>query len=502
MSGFGKIFGGVAWSIISNFTGAAYSFFSVPVLLSYFGKQYYGLIGIALSVNVYLRILDMGFSSGNIKYFSAYLVQKDKTGLNGLFQSSLFIYISIAAVNAFILLILSIFCQSIFKLSVEESEIFKQLLYILIVTSFPIWGANVMEQLLRSYDLIAWQQRVLLLSKIGQLAVLLLTIILKLSIVNFFALNTFCYICIIPLYISRINKLNLGISFIPRYHRKTIAEVLPYCLSVFSFGLFQFSANYLRPVLLGIKLGLTSVTDFRLIEGIANLILMLGSSFVGVILPYATKAKTLGDKKAEMQIAGNGTRYISIFLAFLIFGIVLSSKELISLYVGPQNVYLAFWFNIWALSLLGLHNSALSSIVLSGNILKPIVYMSAFSSVLSLTLAWVLMDYFGMGGVIISNAVYVIIQMGYYYIYYYPAKLGYNSIAIFLHSFFFISLTVGCLCGGIYYVFDNTRFSNLYYAIFFKEIVFVIIFIATIYTFFLTNIERVYILNRIKNIKI
>ncbi|MET3127333.1 O-antigen/teichoic acid export membrane protein [Arcicella rosea] len=488
-----NIFGGVAWSLICNVTNAVYGFLSVPLLLNYYGKEKYGLIGIAISVNIYLRILDMGFSSGNVKFFSSYLVKNDYEGLKKLFQSSLFFYLVIALVNGTILLGLSIFSHDIFHLDTVNDAVFKKLLLILIITSFPVWIGNVMEQLLRSNELIAWQQRILLITKLAQLVVLFITIYFKLSILEFFALNTLCSVINIPFYIVRIKKLSLGISFIPKYYKETMEEVIPYCLSIFSFGIFQFSANYLRPVFLGIKLGLTSVSDFRMIEGIANLILILGSSFVGVILPYATKSKELGDKESEMEIAFDGTRYISIFLALVVFGFVLSSKELIILYVGEKNVYLVFWLNFWIFSLLGLHNSALSSLVLVGNSLRPIVYMSAFSTFVSLTLAWFLMDYFGMGGVIISYGFYVIFQIGYYYIYYYPIKLKYDSFKIFTKSFLYPVFVIGIISLFVRYFFTLYSITNIYILILLKEIIFTLFALVVIYYFLLTKKDTAYI---------
>lgn len=490
-----NIFGGVIWSLICNITNAAYGFFSVPILLNYFGKEKYGLIGIAISVNIYLRILDMGFSSGNVKFFSSYLAKNDSSELRKLFQSSLLFYLVVAFINASILLGVCFFSQNLFQLDQVSDLIFKKLLLILIFTSFPIWAGNVMEQLLRSSELIAWQQRILLITKVAQLIVLFLTIFFKLDILGFFVLNTLCSLINIPFYIVRINKLSLGISFVPKYYKKTMAEVLPYCLSIFSFGIFQFSANYLRPVFLGIKLGLASVSDFRVIEGIANLILLLGSSFVGVILPHATKVIKLGDKENEMKIAMDGTRYISIFLSLVIFGFILSSKEMLILYVGEKNLYLVFWLNLWVVSLLGLHNSALSSIVLVSNSLRTIVYMSAFSTFFSLTLAWFLMNMFGMGGVIISYTIYVVFQMGFYYVYYYPTKLGYNSRAIFIHSFFVPVISIGIVSIFVYYLFNLFVFSKLYYGILCKELLFGFIAVSISYVFLLKPFERQYIID-------
>lgn len=493
MSNLKNIFGGVAWSLIFNLVNAAYGFFSVPLLLNYFGKEQYGLIGIALSVNIYLRILDMGFSSGNVKFFSSYLVKNDFAGLNKLFQSSLLFYLVIAFINALVLLVLSMYPEQIFHFSAKDTAVFKELMYILIITSFPVWGGNVMEQLLRSNDLVSWQQRILLLTKVAQMFVLFATVYLEMTLVSFFLFNTLCSIINIPFYISRIKKLDIGISLFPQYHKKAMAEVLPYCLSVFSFGIFQFSANYLRPVLLGIKLGVTSVSDFRVIEGVANMVLILGSSFVGVILPHATKVRETGDKIKEMQIALDGTRYISIFLGFIIFGFTLSSQELITLYVGEKNVYLVPWLNLWVFTLLSLHNSALSSLVLVSNSLKPIVFMSAFSTIFSLTSAWFLMDIVGMGGVIISYTLYVLFQSSYYYLYYYPKKLHYNSWIIFKDSFLIPTFTIGFIGVLTKWLFTMVVIENRYVFICLKELVFVLVALVLTYFFLLKVAERVYL---------
>lgn len=493
MSSLKNIFGGVAWSLIFNVTNAVYGFFSVPLLLNYFGKEQYGLIGIALSVNLYLRILDMGFSSGNVKFFSSYLAKNDYEGLNKLFQSSLLFYLVIAAINALVLLVLGIYPEYIFHFSANDTVVFRELMYILIITSFPVWGGNVMEQLLRSNDLVAWQQRILLLTKVAQLLVLFATIYLQMSLVSFFLFNTLCSVINIPFYVGRIKKLQIGISFIPQYHKKAMAEVLPYCLSVFSFGIFQFSANYLRPVFLGIKLGVTSVSDFRVIEGIANMVLILGSSFVGVILPHAAKVRETGDKVKEMQIALDGTRYISIFLGLIIFGFTLSSKELLILYVGEKNAYLVPWLNLWIFSLLGLHNSALSSLVLVSNSLRPIVYISAFSTFFSLTLAWFFMDIFGMGGVIIAYTCYVISQLSYYYFYYYPKKLHYNSWTIFKGSFLLPTLVIGTVGIVIKWLFSLLDITNKFALICLKEVVFGAVALVLSYFLLLRVAERAYI---------
>ena len=124
-----QIVKGVAWTIILNIVNGLYGFISVPILIAYYGKSDYGLIGLAMSVNIYLRLLDLGFNSTNVRYFSNWLIKKDYNKVNRLFQTSLSFYGTIGIVNAIVLLVISYFSNSIFNLSPEQDIIVKHLFY-------------------------------------------------------------------------------------------------------------------------------------------------------------------------------------------------------------------------------------------------------------------------------------------------------------------------------------------------------------------------------------
>lgn len=94
---------------------------------------------------------------------------------------------------------------------------------------------------------------------------------------------------VIPFAIHKIRLLAPYISFFPVLDRPIFKTILPYCLNIFSFSLFSFSINYLRPVFLGMQGTIESVADYRILNGIITIVLMLGGAFVGVILPSASK---------------------------------------------------------------------------------------------------------------------------------------------------------------------------------------------------------------------
>ena len=75
MSSSKKAFGGLFWTISASLINAFYAFFCIPILLRHFGKEQFGLIGLASQVNFYLVLMDFGLAHGNIRYFSQWIVQ-------------------------------------------------------------------------------------------------------------------------------------------------------------------------------------------------------------------------------------------------------------------------------------------------------------------------------------------------------------------------------------------------------------------------------------------
>lgn len=123
-----RVANGVAWSMVYNVINGIYGFIAVPILISYFGKAEYGLIGLAMSINVYTRLMDMGFNNTNVRFFSAWLSKDDKEYVNRLFQTSLAFYGCIGILNSFIMLVISFFTSQLFHLTPEQDQIIKSLL--------------------------------------------------------------------------------------------------------------------------------------------------------------------------------------------------------------------------------------------------------------------------------------------------------------------------------------------------------------------------------------
>ena len=263
----------------------------------------------------------------------------------------------------------------------------------------------------------------------------ILSVYFNLKISQYFLLYGVSIIVVLPIKVLKCKALNSSLDFKFKWNSEVFNEVLKYSIGIFGMAFFQFSARNLRPVILGMQTSVGDVADYKILEQITGIILLLSGSFMAILLPYVTKMKTLNNIKAQIRVVYDGTRFISVFLAFLIFGLVIVAEPLIIFYVGTEYIHLSFWLIVWSVALLGYHIAALAAIVLADANIRPIAYFSMFSALISLTFAWLLTPNYQVGGAVISLVIYTILQMLFYYVYYIPYVMNLNSLKLFVQSF-------------------------------------------------------------------
>lgn len=495
MNSANKVVSGVVWSLVVNMVNAIYGFISVPILINYFGKSEYGIIGLAMSINVYMQLMDMGFNSTNVRFFSTWLANGDHEKTCKLFQTSLAFYGVIGILNALVLLGISFFSQDLFHLDAPQDAVLKSLFYVLAVSAVVSWYSSCFDQLIKATENVAWIQRWALLPKALQIAVLFITVCAQLSIFWYFLLTTFAVFAILPLSVKKISLETPFVSFLPKFDKQIFREILPYCLNIFSFGLFQFSFYNLRPVFLGMQGSIESVADYRVLNGMIGMVSMFGGAFLGVLLPSTAKIVAQGNKDAFYRVAYDGTKYITVVLCFCAFGLMSVAPEVLTLYVGKSFLYLVPWLNVWLICTLGVHNQAISSLILSGSDIRAISYNTAISSVIGLVVSWFLIPHYQIGGVVIAFAIYLLIQLLFYYLYYWPRKMQINSRKVFTYSFIpyvLLGFVLACLESFVPVIGDNALLS-----FFVKGILFTAVYVSVCLCLF-TKDDRQFLYSIIK----
>lgn len=134
--------GGATLSYVNMIVGFVVSLISTPIILRLLGQSEYGLYNLVASVVAYLGVLNFGFGSAYVRYFSRYKAKEDQekiATLNGMFILIFSVLGFIAVVAGFVL---AQYTDVIFgnELTLEELRKAKILMYVLVLNlgfSFP-----------------------------------------------------------------------------------------------------------------------------------------------------------------------------------------------------------------------------------------------------------------------------------------------------------------------------------------------------------------------------
>lgn len=475
-----KAFSGMIWSVAVNVVSALYGFIATPLLIRYFGKADYGLIALATSVNGYMALMDLGLSSTNVRFFANWMAKGEKERVKKLMQTCTAFYGCIGIINALVLAVVLIFSDSIFHVNVEQGIILKKLLGILCVLAVINWYTSCYNQIISATENVAWVQKRTLCTKLLMTAVVILTLVLKFSIVEYYIGVSLAGLAMLPATIMKIRKETPYINFLAKFDKAVFKEILPYSLGVFSFGFFQFTYNHSKVIILGMQGTLASITSYGVIIAISSLVSMVGGVFIQALLPASSRIVATGDQQAFDNVAYRGTHFVTMVLTFCAFGLMTIAKDLVKVYVGDSFLDILPWLYISLLLTITGNVSCISSLILGGSNVKPLAYSSAVASIAAILTYWFSVPYFQVGGIILGMVVYNAIQQIFYYTIYWPKALGINSKRIFFKTDIPFILIGSSIWLALCYV---PHFSNSWANIGIFGISFAILYLIACYIF-------------------
>jgi O-antigen/teichoic acid export membrane protein len=478
------------WGVAARIANALIQFISVPLLLNYFGKDNFGLITLAVSINAYLQLLDMGVNIGAVKYFSEWIGLKDFDLLDSVARTSITFYGIIGIINAILLTVVAIWGMHLFKVTSEQAIVLRNLFLILAVFAVANWCSSVFSQLLTANEEIYYSQQLNIIKNILGFLLILITINSDLGLTTYFLwLTLLNSALIIPLYIHTKKKLLIK-SFLPASDWLNFGIVFKYSLAIIAMGVFQMSASQLRPVILSMfsSNGIGILSDYRVMETISLFIISIGGMFISIFLPKTSKLILDDNKKNIENFAYRATLYTSIICILLAMPFILNVNEILKIYVGNKYNYLNPWLITWIFTVLVyLHNSPVASLVLSTGKTKMLVYSSAIASVISLMLNAITCSSLGVGSAVLGYAIYILIQMSFYYFYFNKEVLHLRSWLVF--KSFFIPTLLGCLALLVVYLL-NIHLMNLILQITIKTMIWFILFIGLLIVSKVLNIQH------------
>jgi O-antigen/teichoic acid export membrane protein len=436
-----KIAGNSLWMAISRVGMAMVKFITVPMLLSYYGKESFGVIALAFSLNAYLQILAMGLPSGIVRFVAVKLGSEDSDELGRLSGTGLTLYLLIGLLNVLILAGLGGWGIHIFNVEEQQLIVFRRLIYISAASSFFFWIGSYLDQLLTGAEEIAWNSRrqiyqvflefaaVLFITQSGHAFGVEMYLILSLLSLHVF----------IPLKIMRWRRhASLRISLIPRWDWKVFRPVFFYSGWMLLFSLFSVTAVQMRPLLLGMRAadGASSAAEYRILMGITQFVLMTYGWVATPLLPAMSKAYGEGQTNVVADVIQSMSKLVWVVLGVILFGFLACSHPLLSVYVGPQYGYLSAPLDIWLIALsISLFLGPSSVGVLTTGRVKRLAAFTGISSAISLAVMWMLAPRWGLQAAIAAVMVYNVSQFFFYGVFMIPQLIGRNAVGFVLKNF-------------------------------------------------------------------
>ena len=456
------IFSGIAWTVIQNIVNILYGLVAVPFLISFYGKEEYGLIGLALSVNAYVALLDIGMTNSTVRFFSEYIASKDHERIQKLFNLTHLFYLVIGILNTIILIVLSFFVDSFFNITPEQTIVLRNLVWILALNATFSWLSVCFDQVLTANELIDWIKKRATLLKLLLFVVLAMAILFKWPIEWYFFGFIFMATLILPLTVVKTKKIMPNLHFGYRFDKEMVRIIIPYAISIFSFSIFNFLVTSSRPLVLGNIVGPGAVAEYNILLTITAVVAVFTTSLIQVLLPVLTKLKVTNDDMGVQTIINQGTKYVTIFVTSLVLILSITSSEILTLYVGEDFKGLSIWLVWWLITLLLSHRNVMTALVFTEKKLKSVTIMGAIALFVALVLYVLLIPFLGVGGVVVGWSVHELIHTLFYYKYFMPKRLHIDTKQVFFKSVLPTWLIFGSIALLVFYLINRVDFTPIY----------------------------------------
>lgn len=487
------------WSTFQKIVTAIVGFVSVPLLLGYYGKADYGILGIATASNGYMHLLDLGMNVGAVKFFSQWRTEGRTELINRVARTNITFYIIISIINIVGLVALAAWGESVFSVSHDQ---FIQLRYcLLIIALFNVfsWSATTFNQLLVAHMQMAYTMRVQ--SVIALLKGLLvgMVFIFDLTLIHYFFYLTGIVAALVIPYAFKCKRHGIIKSLKPAFYWKDFKIVITFSLSIFALSLFQMTATQSRPIILSIfaNNGAEAVAEFKIIEVIPLFIISIGGAFTSIFLPKTSSMVTEGNIQLITDFAYKWTKYTTIIVNILTIPFILCAKEVLSAYVGENYNYLSVWLIIWCVTvLLQMHTTPGNALVLAYGRTKLLVLSTAIFCIMSVVLNAFLCSILGVGAAIVSYFFYVVLVIGLYYSFYYKRLMSLSRWKMFttfivptFFSFVIMFLVWNIPLGKNVLKIENSR---LYYIciVFIKSLIWLLLYFVTLFLSKIVNVKE------------
>lgn len=346
----------ISGTLINSFSTVFISLVQVlliPLLINGLGVYEFGLLGIIsiFSINGYISIFDLGLPSSVQRYVSKYSSLNDLNSVKSLISSSLTLLLLVGTLLSLFLFFTSFIISANYNLDIEYQEKF--------IISLQIFALSYIVQ----FPTLVLQNALLGLLKFGHSKIILCFIeAIKLTGVFIILKQNGDLIDIIALYVSlELLSFLLSLSFV--FKHLGVFNILKMnkglLVSVRKFTGYQWSGkivsiiyNQSDRIFISIFLSPMVVSSFEVMMKFPSLVNKFLGLSMSAIVPSFGSLNAEKDSKIVSQVYKSGFKSYALFIVPLIVFISVNSRDLLTLWVGKNFVYLSGYIQlclIWSL---------------------------------------------------------------------------------------------------------------------------------------------------------
>lgn len=334
-----QIKAGATLSYISMGLGYLVSIIYTPIMLRLLGQSEYGLYNLVSSVVAYLGVLNFGFGSAYMRYYSRYKVKADRekiATLNGMF---LIIFSVIGLIAVIAGSILAMNTEVIFGSELTSAELSRaKLLMLILVMNLAISFPNIVfTSHITANEKFVFQKLVQMIKVVANPFVVLPLLILGYGSVGMVVATTFLNITIeIINAVYCIKKLKMKFSF-RNFDYKLMREMTVFSSFIF-INLFIDQINWnVDKFILGRFHGTVSVAVYGLAAQLNTYYLTIATTISSVFIPRVHRLVANSDNNIELtKLFTRIGRIQFIILSLISSGLIFLGRPFINLWAGKS----------------------------------------------------------------------------------------------------------------------------------------------------------------------
>jgi len=419
---------GAVLSYVSMGLGYLVSMIFTPIMIRLLGQNDYGLYNLVSSVVSYLSVLNFGFGSAYIRYYSLYKVYEDKENiakLNGMF---LIIYFILGLVAVLAGILLAINTDLIFgaKLSTSELKKAKVLLIILVINLSISFPNIVFNSFIIANEKFIFQNMMQMIKILGNPFLVLPALLIGYGSVGMVIATTILNAIVeIINAIYCIKKLNMNFMF-SNFDIRLMKEMTIFSSYIFiNLVIDQINWNVDKFVL-GRFHGTVSVAIYGVASQLNNYYIAISTAISNVFIPRVHKMVVSSEDNIELtKLFTKIGRVQLIILALISSGLIFFGKPFINLWAGnnykesyPIALLLILPVTVPLIQNIGIEIQRAKNL----HKFRSLVYF--FIALANLTVSIPLASKYGGIGAALGTALSLIIGNGFVMNWYYKEKVG------------------------------------------------------------------------------